>query len=354
MRSLAAKATSSKFLIVIVMVSLLVGAGPFSTSKVYAADLTPRSMTLSNNVADATGVNYGLAFTYATAGTVGSVAVQFCDEGPLLFTPCSQPAGFDASAAVLAAQTGETGFTIFAGSTANEIILTRPPSAVSAGTPATYTFTGIVNPSNYGPLYIRLITYASSDASGLATDVGGLVVAINRRATINAEVPPFLAFCLGESISGLDCSSATEPFSDVGTLGPLVTGAAQTQMMAATNGEGGYSLFVQGGTMTSGNNTIPAMAGGPSAQGTSQFGINLRANANPVIGQNVTGPGSATVDPAYNTPNQFRYQSGDTLASTAVPDDYRKYTVSYIINVDANQTGGVYATTLTYICLGNF
>lgn len=336
------------------MVSFLVGTGPFYAPKLSAADLIPRSMTISDSVANATNVTYNLNFTYATGGSVGSLLIQFCQEGPLPLTPCTQPSGFDASAVALSSQTGETGFTIFGGSTANEVILTRPPSGVSGGTNSTYTFTGVQNPNIDGTLYVRLMTFASSDATGPYTDSGGLALAINARPNVTAEVPPFLSFCLGESIAGLDCSSATEPFSDVGTLGPLVTGAAQTQMLAATNGEGGYSLWVIGGTMTSGNNTLPAMAGGPSQQGVSQFGINLRANNAPIVGQEVTGPGSATVDPAYAQQNQFRYNSGDTLATTTVPDDYRKYTVSYIVNVAAGQPGGVYATTLTYICLANF
>ncbi len=354
MRSLTAKVTSSKALVVSLVISLLIGAGSFSSQPVYAADLMPRRLTLSNSYGDAAGVSYQLAFTYATDDTLGSVQIQFCTDGPLPFTACTAPSGFDASIALLATQTGETGFTTLGTAPSNEIIMSRPPAAVTAGTASTYSFINMHNPSVDGPLYVRVLTFASSDASGPATDTGGLVLAINQRPTINAEVPPFLAFCIGESIAGLDCGTATEPFSDVGNLGPLVTGAAQTQMLAATNGEDGYNLWVQGGTMTSGNNTIPAMAGGASNQGTSQFGINLRANTNPVIGQNPGGPGSAAIDPAYNTPNQFRYQSGDALASIDVPDDYRKYTVSYIINVDANQPGGVYATTLTYICLGNF
>ena len=340
MDRLTVKNVTSKLLIVIAMAALLVGAGPFSSVKVFAADLTPRSMTISDNVASAVAVRYDLQFTYATTGSVGSLLIQFCEEGPLPLTPCTSPAGFDASGIFLSSQSGETGFTIYSGSTANEIILTRPPSAANAGTVATYRFDNVTNPDNDGPVYVRLLTFASSDATGPAIDTGGLVLAINPQANVTAEVPPFLEFCIGESIAGFSCSTATEPFSDVGTLGPLVTGAAQTQMLAATNGDGGYSLWVIGGTMTSGNNTLPAMAGGPSQQGVSQFGINLRANNAPIVGQEVTGPGSATVDPAYAQQNQFRYQSGDTLATVGDPDDFRKYTVSYIVNAAAGQPGG--------------
>lgn len=345
---------ASNLLVILIVAAFLIGMGPFSVPKAWAADLSSRSIRLSNSIAGQAGVTYQLAFTTASAGLLGSIAIQFCDEGPLPFTPCTTPPGFDASGAILATQTGETGFSKYSGSTANEIILTRPPALTFGGSAATYSFIGINNPSSNGPLFVRVLTYASSDASGSATDTGGLVAAINQAPNINAEVPPYLLFCLGESIANYDCNTATEPFSDLGTLGPLTTGAAQSQIVVATNAGDGYTLWVQGSTMTSGNNTLPPMTGGTSQKGVSQFGINLRANTAPIIGADAAGPGQAGVTAGYNQPNQFRFQSGEPIATTTAPDDFRKYTVSYIVNVAKEQPGGVYATTLTYICLANF
>jgi hypothetical protein len=344
-------AASRVFVAALVVLSVAISSNQQS---VFAAELIPRSIKLSNSLASQAGVDHELALRYATDDTVGSILIRFCDESPILSDPCSQPPGFDASSVTLSAQTGATGFVVYGGSTINEIILTRPSTPVSAGTNATYTLSNIQNPSDDGTLYARVLTFASSDASGSHIDAGGLALAINPAPTIQAEVPPFLIFCLGESISGFDCTTATEPFSNIGTLGPLVTGAAQTQLLVATNGSGGYSLRVLGGTMTSGNNVLPAMVGEPSQKGVSQFGMNLRANTAPIIGQNATGPGVATVQPDYNVPNEFRYQSGDVIASASAPDDFRKYTVSYVVNVVDGQPGGVYATTLTYIALANF
>jgi hypothetical protein len=352
MYRLAARAKAKKVLYVLFVACLL---APVNVGRLAAADLIPRRIVTSDSLAGATSVVYSLEFSYASAGTVGSLLVQFCEEGPLPFTPCTPPAGFNASGVSLAGQTGETGFTIYSGSTANEIILTRPPDTVNAGAASDYRLEDLVNPANEGSLFVRVLTFASSDATGPAIDTGGLVLSIHKRPNIQAEVPPFLIFCLGESIVGLNCNSATEPFSDVGILSSLTTGAAQSQMLVATNGVGGYSLWVLGGTMTSGNNTIPALAvGAPSAKGVSQFGINMRANTDPIVGEDTSGPGGAGINPLYGQQNQFRYVSGDTLASTATPDNYRKYTVSYIVNVASNQPGGVYATTLTYVCLANF
>src|SRR5690606_25747303 len=108
-------------------------------------------------------------------------------------------------------------------------------------------------------------------------------------------------------------------------------------------------------TMTSGNNIISALAVPTvSVPGTSQFGLNLRTNTNPSVGQEVVGNGSSVPVPGYGTPNQFKFAHGDVVVSSPVADSNRKYTVSYITNISAAQAPGVYATTLSYICLANF
>ena len=110
-----------------------------------------------------------------------------------------------------------------------------------------------------------------------------------------------------------------------------------------------------GTTLTSGNNTIPALAADTTSQtGTSQFGLNLAANTKPQVGAGVQGPGIGAVEPNYASANHFRFVSGEELASVAQADDYRKYTVSYIVNVAKSQPPGVYANTLTYVAVANF
>lgn len=341
------KARSSLFFI---LLTVLLFANAQSAA---GLQLVPRSLKPSNASANETDVSYELNFTFASDASLGSISLQFCSNSPDITDPCTPPAGFDTSDANLVAQLGAGGFSIL-GSSANTIILTRPPAAVAAGTVATYEFEGVTNPTAEGPLYARIQTYPTSDATGPATDYGGLALMILPPANITTEVPPYLLFCLGESITAFNCGTATEPFSDVGILGPLVTGAAQSQMVIATNAQSGYTMWALGGTMTSGNNTLPAMSGGASQKGVSQFGINLRANTAPIIGQNASGPGVAGITAGYNQQNQYRYQSGDPLVTTNAPDDFRKFTVSYIVNVAQGQPGGVYATTLTYVVLANF
>ncbi len=346
------KFAPDKTLFFILVVPLLLSFWP--AVPLYAAQPEPRSLRVSNNYAGTAGVEYRLQFTYPTSFVIGSIRVRFCSDSALLDVSCTAPNGFDASSATLDSQAGFVGYGIVPGSPANEIVMTIPPSAVAASTVGTYEFGNITNPANPGPMYARVYLYPTSDGGGPYTDAGGLALYFLSSLAVNAEVPPYLIFCVGESITAFNCGSATEPFSDVGVLSPLLTSAAQSQLVVATNALNGYTMWALGGTMTSGNNTLPAMSGGLSQKGISQFGINLRANTAPVIGQDVVGPGVATVMPGYDQQNQFRYHSGDAIATASAPDDFRKYTVSYIINVATTQPGGVYATTITYVALANF
>ncbi|HSX29971.1 MAG TPA: hypothetical protein VLE73_05435 [Candidatus Saccharimonadales bacterium] len=348
------KPARSKLGLVVVTIVFLLGSGPF-VGVANAAELQPRSLTMGNNNAGATDVDYRLQFKFPNNATVGSIRLMFCDDSALLGTSCNPPAGFDATNVSITLELGAVGFSVHPSSTANEIVLGRPPAPVSAGTTGVYDFTLITNPANPGPMYARVLTYPTSDGTGAYTDGGGLALYITNNATVTAEVPPYLLFCVGESIANFDCNTATEAFTDLGILTTTVTSAAQSQIVIATNAENGYSMWAIGGTMTSGSNSIAAMsAGGASVKGTAQFGFNLVSNTSPVVGQGPTGPGAGAPTGPYAVPNVFRYNSGDILATSPVPDDYRKYTVSYIVNIPANQPGGVYSTTLTYITLANF
>jgi hypothetical protein len=335
----------------IVVAALLTGVWPLF--RVEAAQLTERSLQLSNNNAGQSA-SYKISFTVPTTGTLGSVKIEFCDNTALFEEACVAPASFDASGATLSDQVGETGFAIDGASTSNVLILSRTPTA-SVGGAVSYTLNNIINASNDGSSFARFSTFATDDASGPETDKGSVAYSLNESFSVSTEVPPYLIFCLGNAIPSNDCASAQGDYVNVGDMGPTYTSSGQTQLLTATNAANGYAISVFGGTMTSGNNEIPIIVpGGMSVAGVSQFGINLRANTNPSVGQNPTGPGHGAATAAYNQPNHYRYSSGDVLASSPDADDYRKYTVSYIINVSANQPPGVYASTFTYICLANF
>lgn len=317
-----------------------------------AADLVQRSLAISNPDPGEPAV-HTFSFSYAsTSVAIGSIVFEYCTS-PLLAIPCDAPTGIDASGATLTSQTGQTGYFILTAQT-NRITLSRAPAAPSS-TPAQYVFDPVVNPGGVpDTFYARISTYESLDGSGSSTDFGAVVNSTTQGLGVSSEVPPYLSFCVGVSIPA-DCSTAEGNLIDLGNLSTQIASSGTSQMLAATNAEFGLAIAAYGTTMTSGNNTIPALANPTvSAPGNSQFGLNLRANSEPPVGQNPSGGGIAVPTSRYNTVNQFAFASGDIVATSPNVTDTRKFTVSYVVNVSPAQTPGVYTATLTYVCTASF
>ncbi len=340
-----------KRLLIAAVLLLVIGA---YFTRAYGAELPQRSIMLSDNRISASAT-YRLGFTIPAPEVLGSIKLQFCANDPLFGDPCVAPGGFDVTGSALNAQSGETGFTILpAGTNANTVVLTRVPALASAGG-VSYTFASVVNPSSGGTYYGRLQTFSSADASGSENEHGGLAFGIDSNVQLSATVPPYLLFCAAVTIGGFDCANANGSYINFGDLSAQSTASATSQLLTATNGDNGYVISISGSPMTSGNNIINSLSSADvSRPGISQFGLNLVANTTPAVGQNPTGSGAAAPLAAYDQPDFYTFVPGDPVASTPTADDYRKLTTSYIINIDRNQPIGVYASTLTYVCLANF
>jgi hypothetical protein len=94
-----------------------------------------------------------------------------------------------------------------------------------------------------------------------------------------------------------------------------------------------------------------------SQAGIEQFGINVVANTLPLsLGVNPDngqfGFGQAASN--YNTSNNYRYVSGDTIAVGPKSSGQTTYTISYIINVNALTPGGIYTGGQTLLCTGTY
>lgn len=323
------------------------------TLQADADDLPSRSLRLLNDAPGAT-TGYTISFTVSTNSTIGSLSVLFCSNSPLPDDSCALPAGLDVTNAGLSSQSGLTGFSLFAAAT-NQLVLSRSPSLVTPPLPVTLTLDNIINPGSIGPYYLRLAAYSSTNVTGSTVDFGGMAFAIANNLQVNSVVPPYLTFCVGLVIPNFDCASASGDYIDFGNLSPAHSSQADSQMMAATNAPNGYVIQVYGTTMTSGNNIISAMANDAASQpASSQFGINLRANAVPPTGSDPVGSGSGAPTASYNSPNHYQFADSDTIAGSPSADNFRKYTVSYIVNVNAAQPPGVYVSTLTYVSTGSF
>lgn len=120
----------------------------------------------------------------------------------------------------------------------------------------------------------------------------------------------------------------------------------------------GYIVQILGNSPTNGAHVIPALAtNSTSSPGTEQFGINLVANTSPSnIGANPDngdyGFGQAAAN--YATPNEYRFVSGETIASAPRSSGLTNYTISYLMNVAGLTPGGQYRSNITLVVVGTY
>lgn len=321
-----------------------------------AADLVQRRISLGSSFASEV-TTHAFDFTTVTPSNIGSIQFQYCSNSPLFTEPCTPVPGLNVASAGIFSQTGLTGFYVSGATTASNLIISRAPVAAPAATNANFVFSNVVNPSTPDSVvYARITVFDDIDTAGAVIDTGAVVFVVDDRFNIDAYVPPYLTFCIAVSVS-IDCSNASGFLVDFGEFSPNRTATVTTQMAAATNDPNGYTIFLNGQTMVSGSNVIPALQAQSSSQsGQPQFGINLRANSNPSVGANPdAGPvANGAPTPNYNTPNSYRFVSGESVARSTNSTGFNRYTVSYIVNVTDAQAPGVYATTLSYTAVATF
>lgn len=341
--------------LVLITAALLNIAPLFGVNKdnVQALQVTSRSARPVDSAPGAT-TDYVVRFTYPQAVSVGSIELEFCANNPIPGDACSPIAGFDATGTTLIAQSGETGFSVDGSSTDSRVILTRVGAVVSAFS-SSYTLSNITNPSSAQSSYfLRISTYASSDATGPIIDDGGVALSTSDGFAIDAFVPPYLSFCVAQNITGLDCLTAAGNRINFGNLSDQSPVFDQNKLVITTNAAFGYSIAITGQTMTSGNNVISRISTpSVSLPGSSQFGLNLRDNTNPDIGTNPIGLSTGGPSADYNSADAYKFNSGDIVASSTLPDA-TSYTASYITNVSTDQAPGIYTTTLSYTAFANF
>lgn len=225
-------------------------------------------------------------------------------------------------------------------------------SASATAASITFTIDGttingtLTNPSGAGSYIITI----SNDEDNNSSDDDTVSIAIrivnDDQVVVTATVDPTLTFALSANSVALGTLSSSAPSSGSHTI------------TAATNGSGGFVVSYNGATLTSGVNTISAIGGtaAASSAGSEQFGINLRDNATPNIGSNVTqNAGTCGYAANYGTVDSFAYVASTTTTITSVtaPADC-VYTVSYMANISAATEAGSYSTTIDYIGTATF
>ncbi len=344
---------------------------PFIMSTVSAAQITSRSLTLQAGASDGGSmpggvVNHLFGFTVPTTGNVGSIKFEYCT---LAAGTCTTPTGLVTTSASLGSENGATGFTMV-NTTNGAPYLTRTAASITANTALTYQLQTITNPTTTNQtFYVRIATYASTDTTGASTDTGSVAASTATQIILSGTMPESLVFCTGATVgttsSVPDCATATAGTISFNQLfSPTDTATATSQMAASTNAGFGYVISINGPTLTSGANTITAMAASATGvRGTSQFGVNLKANtaatSTPAIGTEVAPAANGTnyrgqATAGYDTVDNFKFVTGDTVANSANGGaggtDAQIFTASYMVNVPGSQPAGTYTTTLTYIC----
>jgi hypothetical protein len=341
----------------------------------YAAQITGRSLTLQAGASDGGSkpggvVNHLFNFTVPTGGSVGSIQFQYCTTAS---GTCTMPAGLVTTSATMGSQSGATGFTIV-NTTNGSPYLTRTAANITASTALSYQLLTVTNPTTTNQaFFVRISTFTATNATGGSIDTGTVSASTATPIILTGTMPESLIFCTGATISttaGIpDCTTATAGAVSFNQLfSPTDTATATSQMAASTNAATGYAITVNGPTLTSGANTIAAMAAaGTGVRGTSQFGLNLKANTTATstvaVGNEVSAAANGTslkgeALTGYNTVDNFKFVSGNTIADSANggagPTNAQIFTSSYIVNVAGNQASGTYTSTLTYICTATF
>ena len=146
--------------------------------------------------------------------------------------------------------------------------------------------------------------------------------------------------------------------ADFGNFSASSTSVASSTFTVSNYTSYGYTVYVVGDPPSNdGYELEPMEETGSSVTGESQFGINLVANTDPEsFGENPDqgdfGFGEAAED--YDISNQFRYNSGESIASSAQSGGVTDYTISYIANIEGLAPGGQYSSNLTLIAVGTF
>ena len=235
-----------------------------------------------------------------------------------------------------------TGFCLAVASTIGSLIVVGAASALSS---SNYQFNetslgGIGTADTHSAGYKAL---TSGGIIGFGTTVGtGFQVQTGHENTND----PSLSFAVASS------SIVFPAFS------PTATSTANSTFAVSNYTSYGYIVQILGNAPTNGSHTIAAMAStAPSATGGEQFGINLVANtlptsfgANPDQGQFGFGVAAAN----YNSSNNYRYVSGESIATAPKTSGVTIYTMSYIVNVSSITAGGQYTGGQTILCTATF
>lgn len=347
--------------------ALTILLGNLLTVHVFAGNLTSRSLALSTSAGN-TAATWTFTFNEASSNVLKGIAFQVCDSAS---GTCNTPGSWSNTGATFSTLTyngsNQTGWAIDnAGAGGAQFLGIKNNSASNSGAnPVIVTFNTVTNPNTTNAtFYVRISTFTGNNFT-TGADTGVVAASTSQQITLTGTMDESLVFCTGTSITGQNCATVAGSSVGFGTFSSTSTRTGTSVFAASTNGSSGYTVTLNGTTLTcgacGGSPTIAAMgtqtangAATTSTIGSAQFGVNFRANATPSVGVDKSGSGTAGYGTNYGTVDNFRHFTGDTVASAGGSTNANTFTASYIVNVPGSQQAGTYTTTLTYICTAIF
>lgn len=335
--------------------------GLIAPIEVFAANLTTRSLTLGTSAGN-TSTTWTFTFNGGSSAVLKGISFQICDAAS---GTCNTPGSWANTGATFGSLTyigsSQSGWAIDnAGAGGAQFLGIKNNSASnSSADPIIATFNTVTNPNTTNAtFYVRVSTFTGNTfTTGL--DAGVVAASTSQQITLSGTVDESLVFCTGTSITGTNCGTVGGTSVAFGTFSTGSTKSGTSVMAASTNGVSGYNITANGTTLTcggcAGTPTIAALASQTaSSVGTSQFGLNLRANTTPSVGSNPSGSGSGSYTANYGTVDQYRFVTGDAVASAAGATNANTFTCSYIVNTGGAQAAGAYSAVMTYIATAIF
>lgn len=347
---------------------------------VSAAQLTERSIALSNSSVSSTNVTYDINFT--SVGSAGAFVVDFCSDTPVIGQTCTAPTGFSATAAASAT----SGFTDVSDLDANTIVIA---GTIAATTAISVEVTGITNPSTAGPLYARIVTYdtdtnadsyVSTNLGSGSVDSGGLAISITNTIGVSGAVLESMVFCVSGATIPANCGSTTSPVLELGETeggvkalvsSAVSTGTIYTQI--STNASGGAVVSLKSNATDCGG---LLRAGAPSAcdiepalntdiaAGEAKFGVTAAAAAD--TGTSPTGTFQVVGGSNYNdTTYALNYVAGNATGVTSIygdpflntdgaPANNKNMSLTFGASISNDTPAGTYSANLSLIATGTF
>ena len=384
LREVLSRQASRLTVVAALLVSTVV---PVLTPAFAKADqVTGRSIALSSSIANASGVTYQVKFT--PGQSADAFLIDFCSDSPLIGASCSAPTGL----VVTSAASSSAGVTAVSG-TGHQIVVTVP---ITATQEVSVDITGIHNPTNAGPLYARVLTYATADLGHYSSadpdnggtnphkDDGGVALSITNDIGVSGAVLETMTFCAsgGDNISAGCTGSLTAPTLELGEQTGSVkalsstavsTGSIYTQI--STNAVNGAIVYLKSNTLGCGGLTragapsivagcgiTPALQTGVAA-GESKFGVKTATASDEGT---ATGAYQPVGGSGYNNSTYaLNWVSGDAtgvtspygdqfLNTNSAPVSNKEMALTFGASINSSTPAGKYSADLSLIAAGKF